>query len=58
VSADIDASVPELVRGDPSRIRQMLVNLASNAVKFTEKGEVNIAARRLDSGSGGSVVRF
>jgi two-component system, sensor histidine kinase and response regulator len=58
VSADIDASVPELVRGDPSRIRQMLVNLAANAVKFTQQGEVHLTARRLDSGPGNSVVRF
>ena len=47
VVADIDTSLPERVLGDGTKIRQVLINLVTNAVKFTQKGHIQLGLRVL-----------
>ncbi len=57
LTAQIDAELPDLVKGDAGRIRQILLNLAGNAIKFTTKGEVSLEIKVLGTDASGTRVR-
>lgn len=54
----VDPAIPAVVRGDPGRLRQVLVNLVSNAVKFSEHGEVVVRAMLDEESDGCLVIKF
>jgi PAS domain S-box-containing protein len=55
LSAVMDASLPFVMTGDPTRLKQVLINLVSNAIKFTEKGEILL---RMDDQTHGDTRRL
>ena len=55
---EVQPDVPEAVQGDPGRIRQILVNLVGNSIKFTESGEIYIGVEQESGGPDTARLHF
>ncbi|MBT6154476.1 MAG: PAS domain S-box protein, partial [Planctomycetaceae bacterium] len=56
--ARFEGPAPETIHSDPTRVRQMLINLVGNAVKFTQSGEVRLVMHLLDKTGGEPALQF
>jgi two-component system sensor histidine kinase/response regulator len=58
LACDIDPAAPDALVGDPGRLRQVIVNLVGNAIKFTDGGEIVVDVSLESSDEGGVGLRF
>ena len=55
---DIDPALPAALRGDDIRIKQVIINLVNNAIKYTDKGSVTLTLKVLESRPGSVIIKY
>ncbi|OEZ97851.1 PAS domain S-box protein [Duganella sp. HH101] len=55
---DLDPGLPRVLRGDPLRLGQVLINYTNNAIKFSEKGRIEVRVRQVVGDATGCLLRF
>jgi two-component system sensor histidine kinase/response regulator len=55
---EVHPEVPEALLGDPGRVRQILINLIGNSIKFTERGEVFVSVEERSQSPSGTLLHF
>lgn len=58
LTRDFDSRIPEILVGDPVRLHQIIINLVSNAVKFTNKGKITVSVRLISEDEESVKVQF
>ncbi|MFD2871670.1 ATP-binding protein [Mucilaginibacter ximonensis] len=58
VTSDIDNTIPNVLLGDAVRLSQILINLVSNAIKFSDKGDINIRINTVDENNHNIIIDF
>ncbi|MCU6496372.1 PAS domain S-box protein [Rugamonas sp. A1-17] len=55
---NLDPNLPKVLRGDPLRLGQVLINYTNNAIKFSEKGRIEVRVRQVVGDANGCLLRF